>query len=88
MPVRALPNVRNPGFFNLDFSLIKNTTVKERLNVQFRAEAFNLDNHVNLGYPNTGFVAGANGANVSSTFGTITSSRASRSIQLGMKLIF
>ena len=29
-----------------------------------------------------------NGANASSTFGTITSSRASRSIQLGMKLIF
>jgi hypothetical protein len=85
---RALPDVRNPGFFNMDFSLIKNTTLKERLNVQFRAEAFNVDNHVNLGFPNTAFVAGANGANVSSTFGTITSSRASRSIQLGMKLIF
>jgi len=85
---RALPDVRNPGFVNCDFSLIKNTTIKERLRVQFRIEAFNLDNHVNLGYPATGFSPGTNGYNQSSTFGQITSARASRIIQLGMKLNF
>ena len=85
---RALPDVRNPGFFNYDLSVSKNTTIRERLKAQFRVEAFNLDNHVNLGYPNTAFVAGANGLNSSSTFGTITSARAPRVIQLGLKLSF
>ncbi len=85
---RTLPDVRNPGFFNCDFSLIKNTRIKERVNVQFRAEAFNMDNHTNLGFVSGGFSPGANGLNASSTFGTITSARAARSIQLGMKLIF
>ncbi len=85
---RALPDVRNPGFFNCDFSMIKNTRLRERLNLQFRAEAFNVDNHTNLGFVNAGFSPGTNGLNSSSTFGTITSARAARSIQLGMKLIF
>ena len=85
---RALPDVRNPGFFNCDFSLIKNTRVKEKVNLQFRAEAFNLDNHTNLGFVNSGFSPGIDGLNASSTFGTITSARAARSVQLGMKLIF
>jgi hypothetical protein len=85
---RALPNVSNPGFFNCDFSLIKNNRIKERANLQIRAEFFNLDNHTNLGLVNSTFVPGANGLNSSSTFGTITSSMPSRTIQLGMKLIF
>ena len=85
---RALPDVRNPGFFNCDFSMIKNTHISEGFNLQFRAEAFNLDNHTNLGFVNASFSPGANGLNSSSTFGTITSSRAARSIQLGMKFLF
>ena len=56
--------------------------------MQFRAEAFNFFNHVNLGIPNGGFVAGANGRNQSGTFGTITSSRDSRNVQFGLKFIF
>ena len=85
---RALPDVRVPGFFNIDFSMIKNTKVREKTSLQFRAEAFNLDNHVNLGFPNTGFSPGSTGSNVSSTFGTITSARAPRTVQLGLKLLF
>jgi hypothetical protein len=85
---RTLPDVRNPGFFNCDFSMIKNTHIRERMNLQFRAEAFNLDNHTNLGFVNGGFSPGANGQNASSTFGTITSSRNARSLQFGMKLLF
>ena len=85
---RALPDVRTPGFFNCDFSLIKDTKIRERATLQIRGEAFNLDNHVNLGFPNATFVPGVNGLNSSSTFGTITSARPARSVQLGMKLIF
>lgn len=85
---RTLPDVRNPGFFNCDLSLIKNTYIRERVNIQLRAEAFNFNNQVNLGFVNGTFVPGTNGLNSSSTFGTITSARAARSLQLGMKLIF
>jgi hypothetical protein len=40
-----------PGYVDTDFSLLKNTRIKERLNVQFRAEIFNIFNHANFGIP-------------------------------------
>src|SRR5262249_35122542 len=55
---RTLPNVRGPGTANIDLSIIKNTRIRERWNVQFRAESFNFPNHVNLLSPNTTFVPG------------------------------
>ncbi|MBI1790715.1 MAG: carboxypeptidase regulatory-like domain-containing protein [Acidobacteria bacterium] len=85
---RALPDVRGPGTVNWDFSVIKNTRVTERVNLQFRAESFNFLNHVNLGLPNGGFVAGPDGRNRSGTFGTITSARDARVNQLALKLVF
>jgi hypothetical protein len=85
---RTLPDVRGPGTVNLDLSLIKNFNLWERLSLQFRAESFNLANHVNLGMPNTSFVAGPNGQNTSATFGTITSAGSARVNQFGVKVIF
>jgi hypothetical protein len=85
---RTLPDVRSRGFFNVDFSLIKNIHIVERFSLQIRAEAFNLDNHVNPEYPNATFVAGANGLNASGSFGTITSARDPRTVQLALKLNF
>lgn len=85
---RSLPDVSNPGFENCDFSMSKSTVIKEKVKIQIRVEAFNLLNHVNLGYPNAGFSAGANGYNNSSTFGTIVSARNPRLGQLGLKLNF
>ena len=85
---RTLPDVRTPGVVNIDLSLIKNNRLSERVNLQLRAESFNIANHVNLGIPNTSFSPGPNGTNVSSTFGTITSARSSRSIQFAAKVIF
>jgi hypothetical protein len=49
---------------------------------------FNFMNNVNLGIPNGSFSAGPNGRNQSGTFGTITSARDPRNIQLGLKLLF
>jgi hypothetical protein len=40
-----------PGFSDVDLAVVKNTEVRERLRVQFRAELFNIFNHVNLGNP-------------------------------------
>lgn len=85
---RTLPDVRQPGTVNFDLSLIKDTNIFERLKLQFRAEAFNFVNHTNLGLVNGSFVAGPNGQNQSATFGTITSARDPRIIQLGLKLVF
>ena len=41
-----------PSFFNSDMSLFKNFAITERFGAQFRFEAFNVFNHVNLGQPN------------------------------------
>jgi outer membrane receptor protein involved in Fe transport len=44
-------SVPGPGTFDMDFSIIKNTKLTERVNMQFRAEAFNVLNHFNPGAP-------------------------------------
>lgn len=40
-----------PDFKNVDMSLTKVTQIKENMNVEFRAEVFNIFNHPNLGLP-------------------------------------
>ncbi|MBS1824517.1 MAG: TonB-dependent receptor [Acidobacteria bacterium] len=85
---RTTPDVRHPGAVNFDVSVIKNTYIKERFRVEFRAEAFNIENRVNLGLVNDNFSPGADGRNNSSTFGTANSSRDARIVQLAMKVIF
>jgi hypothetical protein len=85
---RVLPDVRTPGAVNVDLSFVKNTTLYERLRLEFRAEAFNVANHVNLSAPNATFSPGPDGRNQSATFGTITSARDARIIQFGLKLVF
>ena len=42
---------RGPGFFQSDLALAKNMSITERVGVQFRADAFNLFNKVNLANP-------------------------------------
>ena len=42
---------RDNGFRNLDLSITKGWKFKERLNVQFRAEMFNVLNHPNFANP-------------------------------------
>lgn len=68
--------------------MIKDTTITERVKLQFRAESFNTFNRNNLLAPNTVFVPGADGRNQSATFGQITRSRDARVVQLGLKVIF
>lgn len=42
-----------PGMVNTDAAVAKKFTINERVTAQFRAEAFNLFNHPNLGQPGT-----------------------------------
>jgi outer membrane receptor protein involved in Fe transport len=80
-----------PGIVNFDYSVIKDTQIKEQMHLQFRAEFFNIFNHANFGLPSASvFVQGLNGgASVNPTFGQITNtSTASRQIQFALKLMF
>jgi len=43
--------VTGPGFHNLDFSVLKNTRIHESVNLQFRAEFFNIANHPSFALP-------------------------------------
>jgi hypothetical protein len=79
--------VTGPKFVNTDFSVIKNTKVTERFNLQFRAEMFDIFNHPNFGNPVL--------TTTSSTFGQITGTRfptgdfgSARQIQFSLKLQF
>jgi hypothetical protein len=44
-------DVRTAGIANYDFSLFKAIAVRERLNIQFRTEFFNIFNRVQFGPP-------------------------------------
>jgi hypothetical protein len=44
--------IYGPKFWNLDFAVAKNTMITEKLNLQLRAEFFNLFNHPNFALPN------------------------------------
>ena len=75
-----------PGLATWDFSALKETTIHERLSLQFRAEIFNLLNRANFNTPNL-IVFTPSG--VSGTAGAITStSTTSRQVQFGLKLIW
>jgi outer membrane receptor protein involved in Fe transport len=71
---------RGPAFKDVDFSVFKNTKVGERLNIQFRAEFFNLFNRVNLFNP-----IGDMG---NPQFGKSTAAFNPRQIQLGLRILF
>ena len=46
-------SLRGPTFFQTDLSIFKNFRITETVKAEFRAEVFNLFNHVNLGLPTT-----------------------------------
>ncbi len=72
--------IPGPGQVDLTFGLFKNIAVRESHRLQFRFEAFNLTNRVNLGNPNMNRSSG--------NFAKITSAGAPRVIQLALKYRF
>jgi len=83
---RELPSTRAPGYTNANTSLTKNYTFREKVTLQFRAEAFNVFNHPQLNAPNTTFSPNSSGVNTNSAFGTITSALDPRDLQFGLHL--
>ncbi len=72
--------VRAPGFFNMDFSLMRNFRLGEHRSLQLRGEALNALNHTNFSTPG-GTFAGAG-------FGAISASGPARQLQVGMRFAF
>lgn len=83
-------SLTGPGLTDLDFSLIKNTHLTERFNVQFRAEAFNLLNHANFATPDrvTAQLFDATGAVVPTAGQLKATSTSSRQLQFALKVLF
>jgi hypothetical protein len=95
---------RDNGYKDVDFSIFKNFTFRERFNAQFRVEIFNLFNHPTIANPygasNGGAGNGFIDPSVPKTFGCgcstpdfiagspIVSSGDSRVMQLGLKFTF
>ena len=78
--------LRGPGLATWDFSTLKNTRLSERMNLQFRAEIFNLLNRANFNMPNE---VAFTPSGVSPTAGVITSTTTtSRQVQFGLKLLW
>ena len=73
-------NIVGPGSIGIDMGLTRKFQVREKQAVEFRAEAFNLPNHVNPGTPVTNFT--------STTFGKIQSANDPRILQLALKYVF
>ena len=73
--------IDGPGSKTVDMTIARSFRLRERMSLQFRAEATNALNLVNLSNPGTN-------ANSASTFGKITTANPMRQMQLGLKLLF
>jgi hypothetical protein len=72
--------VEGPGLATINLSLVKDTHLTERVNLQFKAEFFNALDRANFGLPDN-FIG-------SPTFGRILSAGDPRRIQLALRLLF
>ncbi|HTX16193.1 MAG TPA: TonB-dependent receptor [Candidatus Baltobacteraceae bacterium] len=82
--------LRGPGLATWDFSVLKDTPIHERLNLQFRAEIFNILDRANFNTPNV-ILATLSGTTpvANPAAGVVTStSTSSRQIQFGLKLLW
>jgi hypothetical protein len=81
-----------PGLATWDFSVLKDTSLSERLHLQFRAEIFNLLDRANFNTPSLIVFTPpttANPTGLSGTAGAITStSTAARQVQFALKLLW
>ena len=70
-----------PGRLSMDFSLLKNTSLREGVDLQFRAELFNIINRANFKTPD-GPITADSGVVLTET------STSARQVQFGLKILF
>jgi hypothetical protein len=74
-------NLVGPGSIRIDMGLTRTFQLRERQTFEFRAEAFNLPNHVNLNNPASTALSNPN-------FGVITTVQDPRILQFALKYAF
>ncbi len=73
---------RGPWFWNLDFRVAKETSITERVKIEFSFDFFNVFNHVNFSTPSLSL-------NNPASFGVYTSqANSARAIQFGTRIEF
>jgi hypothetical protein len=81
-----------PGLANLDFALVKNTSLAEGKSLQFRTEVFNLFNQANFSRPGVPLasirVFNPSGGRVNSVTAIQSTITDAREIQFGLKFTF
>jgi hypothetical protein len=77
---RTQPNLRTAGMKTFDWALSRNQKIRERAQLQFRAEFFNAFNTPQFDAPN--------GSVTATNFGQVTSAGGARVIQLGLRLSY
>lgn len=80
-----------PGLNNWDMALLKDTLIREGMNLEFRAELFNAFNHAQFNLPDgniTDTQTVNNDTGRLQGFGMITSAKDPRIMQLSLKLLF
>jgi len=75
-----------PSFASWETSLFKKIKITERVNAEFRAEAFNVLNHTNFQLPGAG--GATNMRTNSGTFGKSGGAFNPRNLQFGLKVSF
>ena len=75
-----------PSFVSWETSLFKNIKITERVNMEFRAEAFNVLNHTNFQLPGAG--GATNMRTNSDSFGQSSGTFNPRNLQFGLKIAF
>ena len=80
---------RGPGRTNLDLAMAKTTVITERVNAEFRVEAFNVFNHAEFANPDTNILSSTFGQITNTEFGTgSTAVHTERILQLALRLTF
>ncbi len=72
--------LRGPGYGDVDASIFKYFSLTERVRLQFRAEAFNIENRANFQNPTATISSG--------TYGRITAANDPRVLQFALKVLF
>jgi outer membrane receptor protein involved in Fe transport len=81
--------IQAPGYKTWDFSVFKFFHTSEKTNLEFRGEFFNLPNHTNFLFANSGPQNGNNATTLGTPqFGSLTAARPPRQIQFALKFSF
>jgi hypothetical protein len=82
----GLNALRGPRLFNMNLGLFRRFPIKERADLQFRAEALNFTNTPTLDQPNSSVSTPSNFMMITSTISTATSPQ--RTIRFGLRFSF